>query len=481
MDPGNTYLVDSEDSSGDEGQTGSCAVTSGSQSYRSPARKRRRGVIEKRRRDRINHSLDELKRLVPQVRKEGLEEGVPLYLSIYMYQQPWTNTGNRHSSSILRSGVRKVGLGQIGKGRNSADDGGPLEAVAKRRRQRILKGLRVSRRPQDCARLPRLGWVLQWSMQIRNKTANLTLPCPFPSGFRECASEVARYLVSCEGMDDIRFRLMSHLQMFMAHKEFSTRPASGTQSMLTPPPPPHAPSQYQTQPTQHHAQHAYPSNASWTAYPGYYADAPFAKPVDPYGSVATESAHYFAPITQAATSSSSMTSVSTASTSSAPSTTTSVSSSSSSSTPASANHWNPTHGGFVSLPQGHGHHFSAFASAASLSGSHNGYGKPYRPWGGTEMTCWHAFPPPKWLTASIQGLVRQFCRDESNQIQVLVAHDRTSRHSMVQASSFHPLWYHKFIRAEVTLPNDQLTSRPSIIFTPSFLYKWTLTCEKIAQ
>lgn len=60
-----SYSVsDSDDCSEDEGRN--CAVTSGSQTYRSPTRKRRRGVIEKRRRDRINCSLDELKRLVPQ-------------------------------------------------------------------------------------------------------------------------------------------------------------------------------------------------------------------------------------------------------------------------------------------------------------------------------------------------------------------------------------------------------------------------------
>ena len=57
-------VSDSDDGSEDDGN--SCAVTSGSQTYRSPNRKRRRGAIEKRRRDRINLSLDELKRLVPQ-------------------------------------------------------------------------------------------------------------------------------------------------------------------------------------------------------------------------------------------------------------------------------------------------------------------------------------------------------------------------------------------------------------------------------
>jgi YRPW motif-containing protein len=40
-------------------------------------------------------------------------------------------------------------------------------------------------------------------------------------GFRECATEVSRYLVSVEGMDiqdPLRIRLMSHLQMFMAQR-----------------------------------------------------------------------------------------------------------------------------------------------------------------------------------------------------------------------------------------------------------------------
>ena len=45
-------------------------------------------------------------------------------------------------------------------------------------------------------------------------------------GFRECASEVARYLVTVEGMDiqdPLRLRLMSHLQCYMAQREFQSR------------------------------------------------------------------------------------------------------------------------------------------------------------------------------------------------------------------------------------------------------------------
>lgn len=47
-------------------------------------------------------------------------------------------------------------------------------------------------------------------------------------GFRECASEVARYLVSIEGMDiqdPLRLRLLSHLQCFVAQRELNAKPA----------------------------------------------------------------------------------------------------------------------------------------------------------------------------------------------------------------------------------------------------------------
>lgn len=54
-------------------------------------------------------------------------------------------------------------------------------------------------------------------------------------GFRECASEVARYLVTIEGMDiqdPLRLRLMSHLQCFVAQRELSAKSsaASGSSS-----------------------------------------------------------------------------------------------------------------------------------------------------------------------------------------------------------------------------------------------------------
>uniref|UniRef100_T1HYP3 Orange domain-containing protein n=1 Tax=Rhodnius prolixus TaxID=13249 RepID=T1HYP3_RHOPR len=55
-------------------------------------------------------------------------------------------------------------------------------------------------------------------------------------GFRECAAEVARYLVTVEGLDlqdPLRLRLMSHLQCFAAQRELSKQPP--------PPWPPHYP------------------------------------------------------------------------------------------------------------------------------------------------------------------------------------------------------------------------------------------------
>lgn len=45
-------------------------------------------------------------------------------------------------------------------------------------------------------------------------------------GFRECASEAARYLVAVEGMDiqnPLRIRLLSHLESFCAQREAAAR------------------------------------------------------------------------------------------------------------------------------------------------------------------------------------------------------------------------------------------------------------------
>jgi hairy and enhancer of split related with YRPW motif len=65
-------------------------------------------------------------------------------------------------------------------------------------------------------------------------------------GFRECATEVARYLVTFEGMDiqdPLRLRLMSHLQCFVAQWEVKSN--NTYQSGY------HTPPSYQNYPTSH--------------------------------------------------------------------------------------------------------------------------------------------------------------------------------------------------------------------------------------
>jgi YRPW motif-containing protein len=56
-------------------------------------------------------------------------------------------------------------------------------------------------------------------------------------GFRECAAEVARYLVTVEGMDvqdPLRLRLMSHLQCFAAQREIATKQAAAAAASVWP-------------------------------------------------------------------------------------------------------------------------------------------------------------------------------------------------------------------------------------------------------
>ncbi|KAG1655247.1 POC1 centriolar A [Nymphon striatum] len=125
-------------------------------------RKRRRGVIEKRRRDRINNSLCELRRLVP--------------------------------SAFEKQGSAKLEKAEI------------LQLTVDHLKSMQSKGFDAfSFDPQRFA---------------------MDYHC---LGFRECASEVARYLVTIEGMDvqdPVRLRLMSHLQCFSAQRELSNKSAA---------------------------------------------------------------------------------------------------------------------------------------------------------------------------------------------------------------------------------------------------------------
>ncbi|XP_033234288.1 hairy/enhancer-of-split related with YRPW motif protein [Drosophila pseudoobscura] len=131
-------------------QPGSCQLMS---------RKKRRGVIEKKRRDRINSSLTELKRLVP---------------SAYEKQ----GSAKLEKAEILQLTVEHL----------------------KNLQSKTLDSLSYD--PQRVA--------MDYHI----------------IGFRECAAEVARYLVTIEGMDiqdPLRLRLMSHLQYFVQQRELSAQ------------------------------------------------------------------------------------------------------------------------------------------------------------------------------------------------------------------------------------------------------------------
>ncbi|VVC93358.1 unnamed protein product [Leptidea sinapis] len=123
------------------------------------SRKRRRGVIEKKRRDRINTSLTELKRLVP--------------------------------AACEKQGSAKLEKAEI------------LQLTVDHLKMLHAKGLdTLAYDPQ------------RYAMDYHS------------IGFRECAAEVARYLVSCEGLDiqdPLRLRLMSHLQCFAAQRELAAK------------------------------------------------------------------------------------------------------------------------------------------------------------------------------------------------------------------------------------------------------------------
>lgn len=120
-------------------------------------RKRRRGIIEKRRRDRINNSLSELRRLVP--------------------------------AAFEKQGSAKLEKAEI------------LQMTVDHLRIMHSKG-----------------------MDMFNFDAHSFVMDYHGIGFRECASEVARYLVGFEGLDlqdPLRLRLMSHLQCFSAQRDLA--------------------------------------------------------------------------------------------------------------------------------------------------------------------------------------------------------------------------------------------------------------------
>uniref|UniRef100_A0A336M4E3 CSON002785 protein n=1 Tax=Culicoides sonorensis TaxID=179676 RepID=A0A336M4E3_CULSO len=145
------------------------------------SRKKRRGVIEKKRRDKINNSLTELKRLVP--------------------------------SCFEKQGSSKLEKAEI------------LQLTVDHLKTLHAKG-------NDVYGYDHQRFALEYHI----------------TGFRECITEVARYLATIEGMDiqnPLRLRLMSHLQCFMAQRELSARSSTNNYSACSPPttiPPPPPPS-----------------------------------------------------------------------------------------------------------------------------------------------------------------------------------------------------------------------------------------------
>ncbi|CAG7826135.1 unnamed protein product [Allacma fusca] len=150
------------------------------------SRKKRRGIIEKRRRDRINNSLAELRRLVP--------------------------------TAFEKQGSAKLEKAEI------------LQMTVDHLKMLHAKGL------DALAYDPH-----KFAMDYHS------------IGFRECAAEVGRFLVTCEGMDiqnPVRLRLMSHLQCFAAQRELANKQASASSWGLNPLTPNHS---YSMPPSHHSA------------------------------------------------------------------------------------------------------------------------------------------------------------------------------------------------------------------------------------
>ncbi|XP_064476217.1 hairy/enhancer-of-split related with YRPW motif protein-like [Ornithodoros turicata] len=133
-------------------------------------RKKRRGIIEKRRRDRINTSLTELRRLVP--------------------------------SALEKQGSAKLEKAEI------------LQMTVDHLKMLHAKGVDAFTFDPH-----------KFAMDYHNM------------GFRECASEVARYLVAIEGIDlqdPLRLRLMSHLQCYSTQREIAAKSANSSWTAASP-------------------------------------------------------------------------------------------------------------------------------------------------------------------------------------------------------------------------------------------------------
>ncbi|XP_060094861.1 hairy/enhancer-of-split related with YRPW motif protein 2 isoform X1 [Heteronotia binoei] len=154
------------------------------------ARKKRRGIIEKRRRDRINNSLSELRRLVPTAFEKQIS---PLSCSLL------------HPPSFRRDFSGSSRKMEVGKGSAKLEKAEILQMTVDH-----LKMLQAT------------GGKGYFDAHA--------LAMDFISiGFRECLTEVARYLSSVEGLDTsdpLRVRLVSHLSSCASQREAAAMTSS---------------------------------------------------------------------------------------------------------------------------------------------------------------------------------------------------------------------------------------------------------------
>ncbi|XP_077156345.1 hairy/enhancer-of-split related with YRPW motif protein 2 isoform X1 [Paroedura picta] len=189
------------------------------------ARKKRRGIIEKRRRDRINNSLSELRRLVPTAFEKQIS---PLSCSL-----PYPPSFRRDFSGNTRECSRKM---EVGKGSAKLEKAEILQMTVDHLKMLQatggkglpLKLLRMFQLIQNVACiqpvLPQLHPTLNGYFDAH------ALAMDFISiGFRECLTEVARYLSSVEGLDTsdpLRVRLVSHLSSCASQREAAAMTSS---------------------------------------------------------------------------------------------------------------------------------------------------------------------------------------------------------------------------------------------------------------
>lgn len=131
------------------------------------SRKKRRGIIEKRRRDRINNCLSELKRLVPAAfEKQG-------------------------SAKLEKAEILQMTVDHLKHLHQTRDSKGVSDPVTPYGNTRAFLDYRLM-------------------------------------GFKECVTEVARYLISVEGLDaqdPLRTRVISHLDNYLSQREVAINAA----------------------------------------------------------------------------------------------------------------------------------------------------------------------------------------------------------------------------------------------------------------